>query len=678
MIASLLLATAVELPAVTVSGGLRLAPALESPAAVGRLDAQALAQSGPGAQLSEALGRLPGVWAADRGNAAQDLQLSVRGFGARASFGVRGLRLFVDGLPATAPDGSGAVGHFPLDAAARLELLRGPFSALYGVHSGGVLSLTTRAPQGGGPTRWTSDLWADSGDQQQLRLQAEGGPAHAPWRLGLAHWRSAGQRPQSAAERSLLDARWDLQPGLSARLNLQSQPAQDPLGLSREQWQSDPEGTAAAALSFNSRKQLHQQQLGLAGQWGEGWTLRAWVQGRQVRQWQAIPASSQTPPAHPGGVIDLQRRQLGLDLRHEGRFWTLGLQLDTQQEQRRGFENFIGSALGQTGALRRDERNEALSTELYAQGEQALGEDLTLHAGLRLGRLGLRSEDRFLRNGDDSGRVANHSALPALGLVGRLDRLGPQSRWFASLGQSRETPTLAERAYRADGSAGLNTTLRPQHSRQGELGLRHQAGQGAAAWALEAVAFAADTREEIVSARNSAGRAAFANAGRTRRQGLELQAQGPLPGPHAARWALAATALSARVSQAYAVCGAPPCSSPGLAVPAGARLPGVPAHSLRLDLSTAEGRAWQGGLSLSARSRLWVDERNSDAAPGQGLLALWSRWQLDARSRLTLRLDNLADRRHIASVIVNEANGRFFEPGPGRRLSLQLEQRWGS
>lgn len=134
--------------------------------------------------------------------------------------------------------------------------------------------------------------------------------------------------------------------------------------------------------------------------------------------------------------------------------------------------------------------------------------------------------------------MANHSALPALGLVGRLDRLGPQSRWFASLGQSRETPTLAERAYRADGSAGLNTTLRPQHSRQGELGLRHQAGQGAAAWALEAVAFAADTREEIVSARNSAGRAAFANAGRTRRQGLELQAQGRCPArtPRAGPW----------------------------------------------------------------------------------------------------------------------------------------------
>lgn len=202
MIASLLLATAVELPAVTVSGGLRLAPALESPAAVGRLDAQALAQSGPGAQLSEALGRLPGVWAADRGNAAQDLQLSVRGFGARASFGVRGLRLFVDGLPATAPDGSGAVGHFPLDAAAGLELLRGPFSALYGVHSGGVLSLTTRAPQGAAPRAGPAICGLTAATSSSCACRPRAGRPTRPgawvWRIGAAPG-SARSRPPSAA-----------------------------------------------------------------------------------------------------------------------------------------------------------------------------------------------------------------------------------------------------------------------------------------------------------------------------------------------------------------------------------------------------------------------------------------------------------------------------------------------
>lgn len=669
MIGALLLAAAeaTALPPVIVTGGLRNAPVLDAPSAVGVLHADALQRSGPGAQLSESLSRLPGVWAADRGNAAQDLQLSVRGFGARASFGVRGLRLFVDGLPATAPDGSGAVGHFPLDAAEQLDLLRGPFSALHGVHSGGVLSLRTRAPQPG-PTRWQADAWAQSDDQQQLRRQAEGGAQGSPWRLGLAHWRSAGQRPQSKAERSLLDARWDWAPGWSLRANLHSQPAQDPLGLTRAQWQAEPQGTAPNALAFNSRKTLQQQQLGMAGSWGPSgeWQLRAWASARQVRQWQALPVSTQAPPAHPGGVIDLDRRQLGVDLRHNGPQGTVGLQLDAQDEQRRGFESFIGPTLGVTGALRRDERNRALSTELYAQSEHRLTDDISLHAGLRLGQLRVTSADRFLSNGDDGGRQSTPTALPALGLVGPL---GSRSRWFVSLGQARETPTLAELAYRPDGSAGLNTGLRPQRSRQAEAGLKRRQG----AWAAELVAFAAHTTDEIVSARNSGGRAAFANAGRTRRHGLELQAQGPLqPGW---RWSLAATALSARVRQPYAVCGAPPCASATLAVPVGARLPGVPARALRLDLESPGDAPWQWGLTANGRSRLWVDERNTDAAAGTVLLAAWARWRLDPRSTLTLRVDNAAGRPHAASVIVNEANGRFFEPGPGRRLSLQLQHR---
>lgn len=657
--------TALTLPPVVVVGsGLRNAPVLEAPAAVGLLDAEALARSGPGAQLSEALTRLPGVWVADRGNAAQDLQLSVRGFGARAPFGVRGLRLFVDGLPATAPDGSGAVGHFPLDDVASIELLRGPFSALHGVHSGGALRLHTRAPQAG-PVRWGGDVWASTDDQRQLRLQAEGGPEDGAWRVGLAHWHSEGQRPQARAERSLLDGRWDFGPGWSVRANWQSQPAQDPLGLTRAQWLADPDGGAPQATAFKTRKRLQQAQLGLSGDAGD-WRLRAWASARQVRQWQAIAVATQAPASHPGGVIDLDRRQGGLDVRREGPGWTVGLQLDTQAEHRRGFENFMGPALGLTGALRRDERNTALATEVYAQSERRLTEDVVLHAGLRLGRLQLQSRDRFLSNGDDGGRQSTHTALPALGLVGVL---GAGSRWFASIGQARETPTLAELAYRPDGAAGLNTGLRPQRSRQGELGLRHVQRR----WSAEGVLFAADTEAEIVSARNSGGRAAFANAGRTRRQGVELQAQGPLLQDW--RWALAATFLSARVSEPYAVCGAPPCTSAGLTVPAGARLPGVPARTLRLDVHGPAGSAWQTGVTASARSRLWADERNTDAAAGHALLALWARWRWDAAATLTLRVDNLTDRRHISSVIVNEANGRFFETGPGRTWSLQLQYR---
>ncbi|HUB89988.1 MAG TPA: Plug domain-containing protein, partial [Dyella sp.] len=97
----------------------------------------------PGVNLSEALVGVPGVLARDRQNYAQDEQFSIRGFGARSSFGVRSIRLFVDGIPATLPDGQGQISDFDLNMGGRLEVLRGPFSVLYGNAAGGVVQLWT-------------------------------------------------------------------------------------------------------------------------------------------------------------------------------------------------------------------------------------------------------------------------------------------------------------------------------------------------------------------------------------------------------------------------------------------------------------------------------------------------------------------------------------------------------
>ena len=93
--------------------------------------------------ISESLGGVPGLVANNRYNYAQDLQISIRGFGARASFGVRGVKLYQDGIPFTMPDGQGQTGSFALDTAKRIEVLRGPFAALYGNASGGVIQLFT-------------------------------------------------------------------------------------------------------------------------------------------------------------------------------------------------------------------------------------------------------------------------------------------------------------------------------------------------------------------------------------------------------------------------------------------------------------------------------------------------------------------------------------------------------
>jgi iron complex outermembrane receptor protein len=652
------------------------------------LEAQELSLSGPSVQLAESLNRLPGVWVADRGNAAQDLQLSVRGFGARASFGIRGIRVLLDGFPASAPDGSGSVSGAALGLAERVELLRGPFSALHGTHSGGTLSIQTRAPRGGA-FQARSDLWLASPGARQLSAHMQGGPAEAPWQAWVSNWQTRGWRPHAQAERTQVHARWDPAPGWQVLAQAQSQPAQDPLGLSRAQWESTPDGVAEEALRFNTRKQLEHQMLGLKAASG-AWTGRVWLQHRDVWQWQATAVAAQLAPTHPGGVIALERWQPGLSVQWEGSNWVFGGQVESQFEHRRGFENFIGppasAQTGVTGRLRRDETQALNRLEAWAQGQQALADGLALHAGLRLGLQHVRSTDAYLANGNDSGGQRRSLALPTVGFSGPVSA---QGHWFWSLGAARETPTLNEMAYRADGSAGLNTELRPQQAVQTEWGWR-QAGPASAQapslqW-LEATVFAAQTRDEIVSTRQSGGRAAFANVGQTRRLGLETSGRALLPHGLRADWAY--TWLRAKVSEGYAVCERAPCPAASAWVPAGATLPGAPAHSTRVDLAHAarptgpgagpsfKGHAW--GVTLLARSRVWVNDRNTDAAPGHALLGAWLQWQLRPSDSLTLRLENALARRHIAGVIVNESNGRTFEPGPGRTWSLQWRHAFGA
>jgi iron complex outermembrane receptor protein len=312
--------------------------------------------------------------------------------------------------------------------------------------------------------------------------------------------------------------------------------------------------------------------------------------------------------------------------------------VEGQWDQRKGFENFIGSQLGLTGALRRDENNQALGLDLYAQLRQPLNVSTTLHAGLRVSRLQMRSQDHFLGNGDDSGLRHFNTLSPILGLT---HRLGGGWRLYANAGSAQETPTLNELAYGSDGSSGLNSTLQAQHSGQIEIGVR---GNG-----LELSAFTARSRDEIIALGSVGGRARFGNADGIRRAGAELSWQQSIN----ATWDLylALTALHARLSDSSA-------------------LPGAPAQQA----FAAHGwqtAGWRAQLKLQAQSELWADANN--AAPGFGLLSF--ALQREGRNtsgpwHLRLALDNLFDQRHAASVIVAESNGRFLEPGAPRRLQL--------
>lgn len=676
------------LPTVLVSGAVSERRLSDAPYAASVVDADTLRGAGPMINLSEALARVPGLTANNRQNYAQDLQLSSRGFGARAPFGVRGLRLYTDGIPASMPDGQGQVAHFDLASASRVEVLRGPFSALYGNSSGGVIAVV------GAPVRERFaglDLDAGSAGLRQLRVSA-GAPLGQGWetRLGVSHLETDGLRPQSAARRTLGEGRlaWTgARDRVLVLLNGIDQRAQDPLGLTAAQLDADPDQTTPQALQFDTRKNVRQTQLG--GRWAHRFDedgvlsesrLTAYAGRRAVTQWQAIAVGAQTPAGSGGGVVDFNRRYDGLDgrliWRVGGGTLATGLNLERQRDDRQGFENFVGAGasqrLGVTGALRRDEDNDAVTREAYAQLEMPLSPTLNASAGLRAGRVALSARDRFLSNGDDSGALRFSYANPALGLGWKA---APSLLLHVAVGRGFESPTLNELAYRADGQGGFNPDLRPQKSTQQELGAKWR-GDGLA---LDASAFHVATRDEIGVLSNSGGRASYQNVGRTRRQGVELSGSWE----PASRWRtqLSVSTLHARYRDGFLTCSGTPCPVATVPVAAGRRIAGTNGGSAYAELAWRPFElASRGELAVEWRGvrRTAVNDANSESAAGYGLLNLRARRgaTLGAlRWELIARLDNVADRRYAGSVIVNDGNGRFYEPAPGRSVWVGISLR---
>ncbi|MGX9718478.1 TonB-dependent receptor domain-containing protein [Stenotrophomonas acidaminiphila] len=645
--------------------------------------------NGRGALVSEALGGVPGLLARERQNLAQDTQLSIRGFGARSTFGVRGVRLLADGVPATMPDGQGQLSHFNLLGAERIEVLRGPFSALYGNSSGGVVQLWSADGQAGDPWRLRASIGSDNSRSLGLQLRGQTGAMH--YNVAASDYRTDGWREHSAARRESLNARlgFDLAPGqrLDLLFNVLDAPhAQDPLGLSADQVRADPRQATAVAHQYDTRKSVRQAQAGAVytlERARQTWRLMAYAGQRTVEQFLAIPPAAQASSLHSGGVIDLDGAYGGVDARWAwhgalaGRPLELviGANADGQRQHRTGYENFAGDVLGTRGRLRRDQRDRVGNVDQFAQAWWQLGPRWSLLAGARHSRVRFRSDDHYIAAGnpDDSGRRDYTATTPVAGLVFRA---GEDLRLYASAGRGFETPTFNELGYRADGGAGLALDLSPATSRTYELGAKWRSQAGAR---LELALFRADTDDELAVASSVGGRSSYRNIGATRRQGVELGWRQPIG--ETQQLQLAWTWLQATVREGYLTCtGLPaPCTVPRNPVAAGTALPGVPRQQLHARWRWQPG-PWQLALETVAAGATVATDLGHERAPGYALLNLEAarQWRTaHGPLRLFARVDNLLDRRHIGSVIVNDGNRRYYEPGPDRGWTLGLEWQWG-
>jgi iron complex outermembrane receptor protein len=523
-------------------------------------------------------------------------------------------------------------------------------------------------------------------DRVSIAVPIEGG---YDLRVSGSRFDIDGFRPQSGAERTLGNLRFGWRGSadtVTFLLSDHAQKAQDPLGLTRAQFEADPQSTTPQALQFNTRKTIRQTQGGInwSHRFGDDTLLQetvltAYRGTRGVTQWLAIAPGTQTATArHGGGVIDFDRDYGGVDARALLRLGAadvvIGVNQEKQVDDRFGFENFVGTApnqtLGVVGALRRDEDNRAVTRDAYAQAEMPLAGNVALIGGVRSGRVKVDVSDNFLGNGDDSGSLKFSYTNPVLGVRWRA-----ASNWtlHASIARGFESPTLGELAYRPDGTAGFNTALKGQTSRQAELGSKWRGG----ALDVDAALFLIDTKDEIGVATNAGGRSSFQNVGRTRRYGAEAAAAYRISS--ALRVSANVTLLHAEYLDNFLICSAIPCTAPNTPVAAGNRIAGT-----QRVIGGAEA-GWRSGvvpgefaLEVRGQGSTPVNDSNTDAAGGFALVNLrWSAdWAVTSSGTLQtlLRVDNVADRHVVGSVIVNDANGRFFEPAAPRSVLLSL--RW--
>ena len=642
-----------------------------------------------GVNPSEYLETVPGLLTRDRQNYAQDEQISIRGFGARSTFGVRGVRLYTDGIPATAPDGQGQVSNFGLSSADRIEVLRGPFSALYGNSSGGVIQIFTA--DGKDPPELRFDLDGGSYGTYRIDANARGRDGILGYNVDLSQFYTDSYRGHGRAERENGNGKFNIDLGEGRKLTLIANTvalpnADDPMGLTRAQFNADPRAPQPVAVQFDTRKTVHQEQGGAIYEQtlddSQSVRVLGYYGDRDVQQFQSIPVATQLKPTSPGGVIDLNGDYGGTDAR-----WTYrgaladkpfdlaaGFSYDRQDQHRLGYNNFIGNQLGVQGALRRDEQDDVYNFDEYAQATWSFADRWLLSAGARHSQVKFAVDDNYITatNPNDSSDARYSATTPVAGLMFRASE-----RWhlYGSYGNAFETPTFNELGYRPDGSAGINFGLVPARSHNGEIGSKLLIGDGGE---FNVALFQSDTRHELAVDNSTGGRTTYQNIDRAQRRGAEMEYDYPI----AQHWRaqVAYTLLDARFLSSFLTCpAASTCTTPNTLVPAGSRIPGVPRSDFYAALRYGDVLGWNASVEANAASNVAVNDLNTQFAPGYAVVNLSTGYVFelsDAKISTFLRLNNVLDKSYVGSVIVNESNGRYFEPAPGRTIFSGVRIDW--
>lgn len=633
--------------------------------------------------LSESLIRVPGITAQNRTNQSQDPQISSRGFGSRSSFGVRGIRVYVDGIPLTMPDGQGQPGIVDLSAIKSIEVMRGPFSALYGNSSGGVIQLFSEdAPK---TPELSSKIMFGSYDTTRQIMDAAGTTGNVEYLVNVSNFRTDGYRDHSSGDKQAATAKLKINVNedttLTSLVNWFDQKADDPSGLPRVATSSDPSAftnpTAVvdAVNNADTRVTRSHKQIGFNLQHNldknNALTAMAYVGKRDNNQ---ILATNSTGTNARSSVI--ARDFHGTDVRWDNNgslnnlpyTFSIGLNYGKSSDARTD-TNVLASSLP-ISTLNRDEDNIVDNFDQYAQGKLSVLENLDIHAGLRHTKVKLTVQDRFLtgtgNNGDNSGSVEYEKTNP---VVGAVLKVSPSFNLYANYGSGFETPTFIEAAYNSTSNGIPNLTLKPSESQNYELGAKAFIGNNTQA---NLTIFKVTTDNEIVlSETSAANRSVYGNADKTTRTGAEFSLDSRFDNNISTY--ISYTLLDAKFDSSFTYT---PSSGTPTTVNAGNKIPGTYRNQIYGEIAWKHSPlGFSSALEGRYNSKVYVNDTNTDAAPSYTIANIRAGFEQNVGGwnfSEYVRVENIFDKNYIGAVRINDSNLRFFEPAAGRNYLLSL------
>ncbi|MES1940252.1 TonB-dependent receptor [Salinisphaera sp. T5B8] len=635
--------------------------ALTTPAAVDVTEARDIQQGRAKAQLDGALNRTPGVYANNGSNFAQNLRISIRGFGARSAFGVRGVKVLVDGIPETLADGQAQTDSIDLGAVERLEVVRGPFSALYGNATGGVVDITTTTPASGPVDRGELTV----GSYGYRRIEAATAHERGDWGYALtaSQLDLDGYRAHSQVKKQQLTGKLERRVGTTGTLRLVTRVLDapdtlDPGGVTLEQARADRRAARDANLAFDARQSASQQTIGLVYE-----DQLADNQSYQANLFYTHRDFIQYLPFEDAGVVAYDRDFFGGGLQTT-RFDTLfghenqlvaGIETQIQQDARTRYDNIAGAK----GALGLDEDQQATSIGVFAQNVFSLTRDLELTTGLRYDYLDFDIDDAFITatDPDDSGTRTYHEVSANAGLSYAW---AERQRVYANVANAFESPTFTEFAD-PSGNGGFNSDLEPQKAVQYEIGAKGEIGERAR---YQISAFWIDVRDELVVFNDDGRRDFYENSGQSRRKGLEAKLE------YAVTDTLSAMAAYTLADYEYREF----VDDNGNDY-AGNSIPGLPEERLFAELAWRNPDIGYATVDMRYAGAFYADNANTARIDHAWIFNGRVGKKIEAGDddlTIYFGIDNLFDEVYFDNIRINAFGGRYYEPAPDRTFYTGL------